>query len=362
MRVFISWSGARSKAFAESLKDWLPDVIQSVEPWLSVDDVEKGKRWETEIANALDSADFAVICLTADTLRSPWLIFEAGAMSRRVPKQPETPIATLLLDIPNPGAVEPPLAQFNATTADKEDVFRLIKTINDAAGDSGVGDAGRLRRQFDKEWKRLEEAFANVVSTPIAEHGRSADKLDPHAPEPSPGSQRRTFPDPIEMYPFLLECCDNCDIEERTVDVLGLTLASTWSSLKFWIRREDVRNWRIRLTGFVGATEEVSDEWAPETVASFRSIKETGARDDVRERNVTLETYGYTFAPAVHGFRLPNGDLFIAVTTREAHEISRQECPYEYVPGDERSTSADALRRLFESWFAAAISSPPFES
>jgi hypothetical protein len=47
--IFISWSGDRSKAIAETLKDWLPRVLQSARPWLSTRDIEKGTRSLSEM-------------------------------------------------------------------------------------------------------------------------------------------------------------------------------------------------------------------------------------------------------------------------------------------------------------------------
>lgn len=32
MKVFISWSGERSQALAQALRDWLPLVLHFVEP------------------------------------------------------------------------------------------------------------------------------------------------------------------------------------------------------------------------------------------------------------------------------------------------------------------------------------------
>lgn len=68
MKVFISWSGPRSKAVAEALRDWLPDVMQALKPWVSSEDIRKGKQWNLELTRELEGTHVGVICLTPENL------------------------------------------------------------------------------------------------------------------------------------------------------------------------------------------------------------------------------------------------------------------------------------------------------
>jgi hypothetical protein len=86
MKVFISWSGPRSKAAAQALHQWLPDVIQSIEPWMSAEDIDAGARWGNEVTNELAQTRCGIICLTQDNLTAPWILFEAGALSKTIEK------------------------------------------------------------------------------------------------------------------------------------------------------------------------------------------------------------------------------------------------------------------------------------
>ena len=42
MKVFISWSGNKSHKVAMIFREWLPSVIQSLEPYVSSEDIDKG--------------------------------------------------------------------------------------------------------------------------------------------------------------------------------------------------------------------------------------------------------------------------------------------------------------------------------
>ncbi|MAM66320.1 MAG: hypothetical protein CL702_08060 [Chloroflexi bacterium] len=56
MKVFISWSGDRSRAVADTLRVWLKDVIQAVDPWISGSNIEKGTRGGLEITKELEDS------------------------------------------------------------------------------------------------------------------------------------------------------------------------------------------------------------------------------------------------------------------------------------------------------------------
>src|SRR6478672_4041076 len=65
--VFISWSGKRSLAAAESLCDFIPRIIPELENRLFLSTgIEKGARWSDEIARHLEEADAGILCLTAE--------------------------------------------------------------------------------------------------------------------------------------------------------------------------------------------------------------------------------------------------------------------------------------------------------
>ncbi len=125
LEVFISWSGDRSEKVAEALRDWLPSVIQSVRPFMSASDIEKGSRWSNDLAMHLENAQFGLICLTQENLKAPWLIFEAGALSKSIEN---SRVAPYLYGV-SQAQLQGPLAQFQASIADKDSTLEVVKSI-----------------------------------------------------------------------------------------------------------------------------------------------------------------------------------------------------------------------------------------
>ncbi len=164
MRVFIAWSGGRSNFIAQALGDWLPMVVPSVKPWVSSQDIYKGERWMAEAAKVLDESDFGILCLTPENLKSEWIHFESGALSKRVGLARVVPY---LFDL-DPSDLVMPLSQFQAAKADREDTLRTVQSLNAACMPDITLDEARLLKFFDKFWPDLYTALDTVPSAEVA--------------------------------------------------------------------------------------------------------------------------------------------------------------------------------------------------
>jgi TIR domain len=157
MHVFISWSMPRSKMIASAIREWLCDVIQVVDPWMSDIDIAAGTRWLGEISNKLEVAQIAIICITPENQNNPWLMFEAGALSKNLA---ESCVCPLLYDI-TPSLLDSPLKQFQAVTLDKESMGKILQTINDRL-EIGKLSQQRLDVALDTWWPKLEAKLSSI--------------------------------------------------------------------------------------------------------------------------------------------------------------------------------------------------------
>lgn len=157
MKVFISWSGERSKQMANALREWLPNVIQAIQPWMSDSDIDKGARWSSDIASELEESVVGIICLTPENLEAPWILFESGAISRTINK---TFVCPFLFQV-QPSDISGPLVQFQFTKAIEDDTKKLLFTINKALGEKTLPEQ-TINDAFQKWWPDLEIKLQNI--------------------------------------------------------------------------------------------------------------------------------------------------------------------------------------------------------
>ncbi|MEI8382598.1 MAG: TIR domain-containing protein [Planctomycetota bacterium] len=158
MEIFISWSGPRSNKFARFVKDWLKDLLHPVTPWMSEHDIAAGSRWNSKLIEALERSSFGILCVTAENQHAPWMVFEAGALSRQMKQASVVPV---LLGLTN-AELKAPLSQFQAVDANRDGMYHLVLSIN-AAMPSPL-ELDRLKRCFDRCWPELESAIAESMA------------------------------------------------------------------------------------------------------------------------------------------------------------------------------------------------------
>lgn len=158
MKVFLSWSGDLSQSVAGILRDWLPSVIQIIEPYVSSEDIDKGARWSTDIAQELDQSSYGILCVTPENLNAPWLNFEAGALSKTIDKSFVSPF---LFGVKR-SEVQGPILQFQSTIYEEEDIRKLLGSLNNACAAEAIVDS-RLDKAFDVWWPTLQQQLEPLL-------------------------------------------------------------------------------------------------------------------------------------------------------------------------------------------------------
>jgi TIR domain len=152
MRIFICWSGVRSGTLARALGDWLPQVIEGLEPPFISFRIEPGKQWQEEIGNALRRSGAGLVCVTPESLDSHWIHFEAGALASAVNQKP------LFLYSYRVERLTDPLQAYQSRATTCDGTWDIVKTIARAMKGDAVGAA--LESRFNQEWPKL----ARVIS------------------------------------------------------------------------------------------------------------------------------------------------------------------------------------------------------
>lgn len=162
MKVFVSWSGEQSQKFAEALKEWLEQCIQSVEVFFSSEDIEKGDNWQIKLSNELQDTNYGIVCLTPENIDAPWIHFEAGALSKLL----DSRVMVLAMNI-NFSDIKGPLKAFQATKFEKGDIFKLLKTIN-GLQEKPLGEE-KLKNSFEAFWPQFQTKIEKIKKETISE-------------------------------------------------------------------------------------------------------------------------------------------------------------------------------------------------
>lgn len=149
------WAGEASHEAARALKEFLEVVVQGPRYFIS-DDIDGGQMWRAVLARQLESSGFGIACLTAESLKSHWLHFEAGALSKAVGKDNVVPylIGAKATD------VDGPLSDFQMITADEAGTLKLASLL--ASRIDGMSSAV-TERSFSFVWPNLAKKLTSLA-------------------------------------------------------------------------------------------------------------------------------------------------------------------------------------------------------
>lgn len=176
MKVFLSWSGSTSNQLARIFKEWLPNVLQYVEPYFSEEDIELGEFFPNNIKEKLTDYNFGLIFITEENIRSPWINFEAGALSKDLDSRLVPLLWGTEIDALNPS----PLKLYQSPrNFDKDSIKRLIIAINEASEEHNKLKIEIVRNSFDKWWPDLKKKIDGIPKNKLIKNTQEPQDSEP---------------------------------------------------------------------------------------------------------------------------------------------------------------------------------------
>jgi hypothetical protein len=177
-KVFISWSGQLSQAVAAIWLDLISETFDSVEPFMSEENIGAGERGLVKIATELAGTSFGIIVVTQENQNSPWLNYEAGALSKDVVDE-TVRVAPSLVDFERKNDVTGPIGQFQASLLNREGVEYILVEIAKIVG----VDEASIRKRLTNSWREEYETRFNSAKTaggdePVAQRRGNDEILD----------------------------------------------------------------------------------------------------------------------------------------------------------------------------------------
>ncbi len=227
MKIFVSWSGEISKRYAKFLKEWVEQCIQSADVFYSEDDIEKGEHWHERLSTELRDSCFGIVCLTSENINAPWIHFEAGALAKML----DSKVATLAINI-NYADIKGPLSSFQATKLDKNDILKLLKSINNSQ--EKPLDDKKLEATFDAFWPHFQKMIEETTKSDLMKSSKDKitkkDEMRESIDEilQLVRNQNAMLSDPKRNYLFALEETQRRidEIMDSIFDYMRMTLSS----------------------------------------------------------------------------------------------------------------------------------------
>jgi hypothetical protein len=162
--VFISWSLPLGEQIGSILRDWLNEVVPSIKPWFSGEDIETGKFWQLELLKSLDRSTVGIVIVTPASANRPWLNFEAGRLSSSIESGGGV-VMPLLVNMELSDITGTPLSTLNTVTFNESGVWKIVKAIHERTGNDM--STSMLKNLFDLQWAELFNAVDDAIAKAV---------------------------------------------------------------------------------------------------------------------------------------------------------------------------------------------------
>ena len=173
MKIFISWSGDRSREIAENLGSWISFIVHTIEPFVSSEDIVTGELWRSKIAKELQTSNFGIVCITPENRLSPWILFEAGALS----KNEDSRVVPLLFETTLSDISDNPVSAYQGLIFSIDSMKKLVWALNVASGNRY--ERSHLDTHVDMMFDKSNENINKVLKMPKNIIGNMANSTKP---------------------------------------------------------------------------------------------------------------------------------------------------------------------------------------
>lgn len=147
--VFISWSGEKANKYAEFLESMLDSVFSMQVNTFYSGKIESGTIWLEKINNALAESKVGIIVLTKESMKQPWVNFEAGAIFKA--DSSNVSVIPICVDIPFKELDGHPLSFFQSRYYfEWQSIMQLFEYLNRKLGwEYKIIDLKEIKSKFD---------------------------------------------------------------------------------------------------------------------------------------------------------------------------------------------------------------------
>lgn len=157
MKIFLSWSGNLSREVALLLSEHLRPILWDVKTFMSGENIPSGSEWTKVLARELKENPFAIVCLTPQNLSSPWLLYEAGALTYN----DDNKLCALLLGTLTLEDVRGPLERYQHRALTEKEFRTLLDDIRKMLADPPTEK--EFDQNFAMHWPAIQKGYAEAL-------------------------------------------------------------------------------------------------------------------------------------------------------------------------------------------------------